>query len=124
VTFLAQRLHAALTTAGVAVEGVVIGVEADRTTWLVRPSNLQAAAQPTINAFDVTEAAETTWIESQEPDLKALKDQAAAATATNTTYLAIGSPTNAQNLAQIRALTQQNQRIISALLRTIQRTWR
>lgn len=34
----------------------------------------------------------------------------------NTTYLALGSPTNAQNLAQIRSLTRQMQ----ALLRLAQ----
>jgi hypothetical protein len=34
-------------------------------------------------------------------------DKARAALATNATYLAVGAPSNAQNLAQIRALTRQ-----------------
>lgn len=43
----------------------------------------------------------------------ALDERVKAALATNATYLAIGSPSNAQNLAQIRALTRQ----MSALIR-------
>lgn len=45
-----------------------------------------------------------------------LRTQATQAVADNATYLAIGSPTNAQNLAQIRSLTQQNNRIIRRLV--------
>lgn len=36
-----------------------------------------------------------------------IRQRASAAIDTNATYLAIGSPTNAQNLAQIRALTRE-----------------
>lgn len=45
--------------------------------------------------------------------------QAQGALTTNTTYLAIGSPSNAQVVAQVRALTQQNNRIIRLLLSQI-----
>lgn len=45
-----------------------------------------------------------------------LQSQAAGAIANNATYLAIGSPTNAQVVAQVRALTQQNNKIIRVLL--------
>lgn len=38
----------------------------------------------------------------------------------NTTYLGIGSPTNAQVVAQVRALTQQNNVIIPQLLAVTQ----
>lgn len=34
------------------VTDVSIGVDTDRSTWIVVPANLQGAAQPTIDAFD------------------------------------------------------------------------
>ena len=49
-------------------------------------------------------------------DRAALRRQAAQAVADNNTYLAIGSPTNAQNLAQIRALTRQMNAAIKRLV--------
>jgi hypothetical protein len=48
-------------------------------------------------------------------DKKALLANAAQAVSDNNTYLAIGSPTNAQVAAQVRTLTQQNNRIIKRL---------
>lgn len=43
----------------------------------------------------------------------------AAARQANADYLAVGSPTNAQVVAQVRALTQQNQRVLAALDRLL-----
>ena len=43
----------------------------------------------------------------EESNRRTILSQAAQAMSDNRTYLAIGSPTNAQNLAQIRALTRQ-----------------
>lgn len=48
---LAERLDLAIRAAGVAITGVSIGREEDRATWRVVPASLQAAAQPTIDAF-------------------------------------------------------------------------
>lgn len=53
-------------------------------------------------------------------DRAALKSAAASAVAANDTYLAIASPSNAQNAAQIRALTQQNNRLIKRLVQLSQ----
>ena len=53
----AGRVARAITAAGVPVVGVVIGDEANKTTWTVQPSTLQAAAQPTIDAFNVNDPA-------------------------------------------------------------------
>ena len=53
---------------------------------------------------------------SFKSDLGALLSGAAAAISNNDTFLAIPSPNNAQNAAQIRALTQQNNRIIRRLV--------
>ena len=47
---LASQLLIALKQAGLAVESVSI-VSADKSTWLVQPASLQAAAQPVIDAF-------------------------------------------------------------------------
>jgi len=50
---LAAALDSTIREAGVAIVGVSIGTEDDKATWTVQPSNLQSAAQPTIDAFDV-----------------------------------------------------------------------
>ena len=48
---LAARLKNAIQAAGVAITDVSIGDEAIRSTWRVHPASLQAAAQPTIDAY-------------------------------------------------------------------------
>lgn len=45
-----------------------------------------------------------------------LQSRAAAALASNRTFLALASPTNAQVLAQVQALTKQNTALIRLLL--------
>jgi hypothetical protein len=50
---LAASLDVTIREAGVAIEGVSIGVPDDKTTWTVHPSDLQSAAQPIIEAFDI-----------------------------------------------------------------------
>ena len=45
------RLDQAIRAAGVAIDGVSIGSEADRSTWRVSPDSLQTAAQPIIDAY-------------------------------------------------------------------------
>lgn len=45
-----------------------------------------------------------------------IQQQAAQALEANRLFLAIAAPTNAQSLAQIRALTRQNQRLIRLAL--------
>jgi hypothetical protein len=54
-----SRLHTAITAAGVAITGVDVNGN-------VQPGNLQAAAQPTINAFDATPAADATYAAQQQ----------------------------------------------------------
>ena len=53
----AARLERVLRAAGLAVIGVSIGDEANRTTWKVFPVTLQVDAQPHIDAFNPTDPA-------------------------------------------------------------------
>ncbi len=55
------RLHEAIRQAGVPIESVRVGREGDSLSVTVLPSTLQAAAQPTIDTFDWSDAAQATW---------------------------------------------------------------
>lgn len=57
--------------------------------------------------------------DAQQPTLADLRDQAQSGLDTNAAFLAIASPTNAQLAAQVRALTQQNVRLINAVVQII-----
>ena len=76
----------------------------------------RAAAQAVVASFDWSQAAHDAWLADLFPERKALRQQAAQAIADNDAYLAIASPTNAQVLAQVGRLTQQNNRIIKRLI--------
>ena len=54
---IAARVYSAIRAAGVPIVSVSIGAEADKGTWKVQPSNLQGAAQPTIDAFNPSDLA-------------------------------------------------------------------
>lgn len=49
---LAQHLERAIKAAGIPIIGVTIGDPNASGTWTVRPSSLQATAQPIIDAFN------------------------------------------------------------------------
>jgi hypothetical protein len=57
---IAQLLFGQIVAAGVPIVSLSIGMDEDKSTWTVLPSNLQSAAQPTIDAFDVS-AEQNTW---------------------------------------------------------------
>ena len=52
MTKIAAHVDRAIKAAGVAITGVSIGDPANKATWTVQPPTLQAAAQPTIDAFN------------------------------------------------------------------------
>lgn len=76
----------------------------------------RADAQAVLASFDWSPSAHAAWEEDRHPERKTLREQAAGAIADNDTFLAIASPNNAQTLAQVRKLTQQNNRIIKRLI--------
>ena len=47
----AERVKQAILSAGVPIEDISIGSDSDRSTWRVRPTSLQAQAQPVIDAY-------------------------------------------------------------------------
>jgi hypothetical protein len=96
------------------------GVEV-RIDWL---SQQPMPTEAEIDAYDMTPAAVAAREDAKEPFLVDIKAQAQGAIDENTAFLAIASPTNAQTLAQVKRLTQQNTRIIKALARVVVRTWR
>lgn len=51
-----------------------------------------------------------------------IEDRAVAALADNRTFLAIASPTNAQVVAQVKALTRQNSAVIRLILNRLEGT--
>jgi hypothetical protein len=111
-----KRLH--LTLAALAPIHGVSGT-AGTATIQFRPeatAQQQADAQAALAAFDWSDAAHDTWLANRVPERRDLRTEAAQAVTDNNTYLALGSPSNAQNLAQIRALTRQNNRIIRRLV--------
>lgn len=77
----------------------------DRTVELV-------AGAPTVVWVQRAKTAEEQTGTTRVANRAALLTQAANAIATNTTFLAIASPTNAQTLAQVRALSRQNRVLI------------
>ncbi len=59
---LTDRLYGSLQNAAIAADGISGVVSPyNPATVVVYPSNLQAAAQPTINAFDGSQAAQDAW---------------------------------------------------------------
>jgi hypothetical protein len=57
---IAGTLYRQIHAAGIAIIGLSIGDPADKATWTVQPSALQASAQPVIDAFDIP-AEELLW---------------------------------------------------------------
>lgn len=80
-------------------------------------SQQRASANSVVAAFDWSDAAHQQWLTDREPEKRDLVAAAAQAVSDNDTFLEIASPTNAQTLAQVRRLTNQNNRIIRMLVR-------
>lgn len=55
-------------------------------------------------------------VSAEQVNEETIRDRAAQALAANRTYIALASPSAAQNTAQIKALSRQNQSLIRLLL--------
>lgn len=76
----------------------------------------KAAAQAVVAAFDPSDEAQSAWEADQQPDKRDLRAAAANAIADLDAFLALASPSNAQTLAIVRKLCQQNRAIIKRLI--------
>jgi hypothetical protein len=76
------------------------------------PAAVAAALQPILNAESAVQAAQAADVANQET----LQSRAQAALAANATFLALASPTTAQTLTQVKALTREATALIRLLL--------
>lgn len=115
-----ERLHQSVVAVcpiiGVAIgrKGVSASVRIDFTPEATPQQ--QTDAQSVVDAFDWSDAAQTAWEESRQPERKSLREAAQQAISDIDTYLAIGSPNNAQVVAAVRRLAQINKAIIKRLI--------
>ena len=89
----------------VATEGGLTGWNAAKLGPQPDAATLAAVTQEQVDAAKA----------AKNPEKRDLKALAAQAVADNAAYLQLTSPTNAQVAAQVRKLTQQNQRVIPRL---------
>lgn len=112
-----NRLHESIAAVcpivGVSGSTGAVRIDFDSAATAQHRANAQTAA----DSFDWSDAAHQQWLADREPEKRDLAAAAAQAIADNDTWLAIASPTNAQTLAQVRRLTQQNNRIIRRLIK-------
>ena len=88
----------------------------DCTTGTTEVRPFTAAEETQRNAEAAAYVPIVAALEAAEVTRSTIVSQATVALTTNRTYLALASPTNAQNAAQVRALTQQNVKIIRLVL--------
>lgn len=74
------------------------------------------AAVSALAAFVWTQAEQGAWEAARVPERKDLRDQATQAVSDLDAFLALASPSNAQILAVVKKLCQQNKRIIARLI--------
>lgn len=107
-----RRLHSA-------IEAVcpIRGVSENRIDFDDSATEAQkAAALDVLSSFDWSDAAHQAWLDNQKPERRDLRHAATQAIADIDAYLAIGSPNNAQVVAQVRRLSQYTKAIIKRLV--------
>lgn len=107
-----------LKAAGLPIDGVS-GTTNTRVDWLpgVTPTQAQLdQAQSIIAGWDWSDAAQQARDDARQPERTGLRQAATQAVANNQTFLGIANPSNAQTLAQVKALTQQMNAVIRRLV--------
>lgn len=111
-----MSLHTIATAAGVLLEAwddvTRTHIDYRTTPATVRPYTAAEDAEADARAAAATAATNE----------RTLRERAGTALAGNATFLAIGSPTNAQTLAQVRALTRQVNALIRLEIRALSET--
>lgn len=109
-----ERLHQAVSAVcpivGLSIDDSRIDFDGSAT------ESQKAAARNAMAAFDASDALTIAWIEDQYPERKGLRVAAQGAIDDNNTFISIASPTSAQVAAQVKRLSQQNNRIIRRLI--------
>lgn len=96
----------------------VVAFDEDTNAGLV--ADIQANyALYAVTAGGVLQKSGVTVTPAADGDRAALRAAAAGAVSTNNTYIALASPTAAQTAAQAKALSQQNNKIIQAILKIL-----
>lgn len=111
-----QRLDATI-RALAPIDGVsVVGQTATISFQAAATQPQRDAANAALASFDWSDAAQVAWEDVQAPERTTLRQAAAQAVSDNNTFLAIGSPTNAQVVAQVKRLTQECTALIKRLI--------
>lgn len=114
-TLLESQLASAGIPSGVTVSGDLILMpdlsESDR-----------VAAQPVVDAHPATAQALAATVATRATNEATISAAAADAIAANKAFLALSSPTNAQTLAQVKALSRQANSLIRLALRSFDST--
>ena len=107
------RLDATIRAADIPINGVslVDSVAVPDFAKDATPEQRQQA-RAIVLAFDWSDAAQEKWEEDQHPERRDVRQLAADAIAANDAFLAIASPSNTQNIAQVKRLTQQISKLI------------
>lgn len=110
---ISRRLHEAA-----AAVCPILSVSSDGTVQPASGATGQqiAAAEAAVAAVDRSFQAQAAWEADRVPERKALRDAAQQAVADLDTFLAIPSPTNAQNAAAVRRLAQMMRAVIRRLV--------
>lgn len=116
---ITDRLHSSI-SAVCPIDGVCIGQRGNSATvrilFATSATNPQKiAAQAVVDSFDWSDVVQATWEADQFPERRDLRAAVNQAIIDNDTFLAIANSNNAQVLAQVKRLTQQNNRIIRRL---------
>lgn len=89
------------------------GTAGTYTAWDV--NGVQTAQRP-LTSDEIADLAAMDTAAAQGSNQSTIRQAAQNALAANTTYLGIASPSNTQVAAQVKALTQQNNRIIRLII--------